>query len=301
VNSYYDIATDFYEYGWGASFHFAPRHSYESFNESIVRHEYWLAAQMGLKKGHRVLDVGCGVGGPMRNIARFSQATIVGLNNNDYQLERVAKLNAKEKLDHLCSGRKGNFMDIDLEAESFDMVYAIEATCHAPDRSKCFAEIFKVLKPGGTFAGYEWVTTDAFNKEDAEHKEIMHMIEYGNGLPELTPASDVVKALESAGFEIECTIDLAAEADARSNDVPWYEVMIGGWAPSQWKVSRPGTWVTHHMVSWLEYLGVAAKGTLAAHEILIQAKEGLIRGGQKNLFTPMLFFKATKPLKQVKA
>jgi sterol 24-C-methyltransferase len=27
ANSYYDIATDFYEYGWGSSFHFAPRHA----------------------------------------------------------------------------------------------------------------------------------------------------------------------------------------------------------------------------------------------------------------------------------
>ena len=34
----------------------------------------------------RVLDVGCGVGGPARQIARFADVQIVGLNNNDFQV-----------------------------------------------------------------------------------------------------------------------------------------------------------------------------------------------------------------------
>jgi ubiquinone/menaquinone biosynthesis C-methylase UbiE len=38
--------------------------------------------------------------------------------------------------------------------EEFDAAYEIEATCHAPDRTACFAQIFRMLKPGGHFAGY---------------------------------------------------------------------------------------------------------------------------------------------------
>jgi sterol 24-C-methyltransferase len=49
VDQYYDLATDFYEYGWGDSFHFAHRYKTESLRESIVRHEHYLAAQLGLK------------------------------------------------------------------------------------------------------------------------------------------------------------------------------------------------------------------------------------------------------------
>src|SRR3954462_8452552 len=78
VNDYYDLVTDFYEYGWGQSFHFAPRHKGESFEASLARHELYLAHVLGLKPGMKVLDVGCGVGGPMRAIARFSGATVVG-------------------------------------------------------------------------------------------------------------------------------------------------------------------------------------------------------------------------------
>jgi hypothetical protein len=69
--------------GWGQSFHFATKYKGESFEASIARHEYYLAARIGIKKGDTVLDVGCGVGGPLRNIARFTGAKVIGLNNNE--------------------------------------------------------------------------------------------------------------------------------------------------------------------------------------------------------------------------
>jgi len=59
INHYYDLCTDFYEWGWGQSFHFANRYRGENFYSSIARSEHWLALQMGLKPGMKVLDVGC--------------------------------------------------------------------------------------------------------------------------------------------------------------------------------------------------------------------------------------------------
>ncbi|KAL2478349.1 Cycloartenol-C-24-methyltransferase [Forsythia ovata] len=88
VNKYYDLVTSFYEYGWGESFHFAPRWKGESLRESIKRNQHFLALQLGLKPGQKVLDVGCGIGGPLREIARFSSTSVTGLNNNEYQIER---------------------------------------------------------------------------------------------------------------------------------------------------------------------------------------------------------------------
>ena len=46
---------DFYEYGWGQSFHFARREGDESFNQSIRSHEHRIADQLNLKPGDRVL------------------------------------------------------------------------------------------------------------------------------------------------------------------------------------------------------------------------------------------------------
>lgn len=86
VDHFYNIVTDFYEYGWGQSFHFAPRWKNETFVESIKRAEYHIASRLGLKPGMKCLDVGCGVGGPMRNIAMFSGASITGITINQYQV-----------------------------------------------------------------------------------------------------------------------------------------------------------------------------------------------------------------------
>jgi sterol 24-C-methyltransferase len=49
-------------------------------------------------------------------------------------------------------------MNIPKEDNSFDAVYAIEATCHAPDATECYKEILRCLKPGAFFSGYEWVS-----------------------------------------------------------------------------------------------------------------------------------------------
>lgn len=48
--------------GWGGSFHFARYYPGEEFFRAIARHEHYLAANTGIKKGMKVLDVGCGVG-----------------------------------------------------------------------------------------------------------------------------------------------------------------------------------------------------------------------------------------------
>ena len=79
---YYDGATQVYEYAWGSSFHFSRFYKGEGFYQSLARHEHYLAAQMQLRPGMRVLDVGCGVGGPAREIATFADVNIVGVNKD---------------------------------------------------------------------------------------------------------------------------------------------------------------------------------------------------------------------------
>jgi len=97
ISSFYDLVADFYKYGWGSSFHFAPRFAFETFMESIYRAEYFLSARLGLTAGMKVIDVGCGVGGPLRNIARFSGSDITGVAINQYQVEVGNKYSAGEQ------------------------------------------------------------------------------------------------------------------------------------------------------------------------------------------------------------
>lgn len=67
---------------------------------------------MSLRPGMRVLDIGCGVGGPAREIARFSGARITGVNNNDFQIARARKYTAKAGLEDQVDYAKGDFMSL---------------------------------------------------------------------------------------------------------------------------------------------------------------------------------------------
>ncbi|KAE8182857.1 hypothetical protein CF328_g8374, partial [Tilletia controversa] len=183
VNAYYDLSTGLYEYGWGQNFHFARYYPGEAFYQAIARHEHYLALSMQLKPKMRVLDVGCGVGGPAREIARFANVEIVGVNNNQFQVDRARKYTAQAGLENQVTFVKGDFMNLvgQFGAGSFDAVYAIEATCHAPSWEGCYGQIKEVLKPGGVFGLYEWCMTDEWDASNPEHKRIAHGIEIGDG------------------------------------------------------------------------------------------------------------------------
>jgi len=294
VNQYYDLSTDFYEWGWGTSFHFAQKHPRESLQASLMRHEHYLGMKLGLKPGMKVLDVGCGVGGPMREIARFSGASITGLNNNAYQILRGEKITRDQSLTDVCSFIKADFMNIPQEDNTYNAIYAIEATCHAPDKVGIYSEIYRVLKPGGYFAAYEWCMTDKYNPENEEHREIKKNIEVGDGLPDIDTVDDVLKALKASSFEIIESKDLALP-DPHYPE-PWYQPLAPAFSLSGLKLTRSGIWVTHQLVSGLEKLRLIPKGSTQAHGVLTLAATGLVLGGQKEIFTPMFFFLVRKPL-----
>lgn len=293
VNQYYDLVTDFYEYGWGQSFHFAPRHRGETFRESLIRYEATLAVRIGATPDHHLLDVGCGVGGPMRNLAQLTRARITGINNNDYQIDRGNRHNAAAGLAERCQLAKGDFMALPFRDNTFDGAYQIEATCHAPDRAGVFAEVLRVLKPGAVFAGYEWVLTDKFDPNNAEHRQVIHDVEEGDALPALGPAKHIDAALAAAGFEAITCVDVAPTADP---ETPWFRALTGKDLSVQgFARTTLGRAVTHNAVRVMEAARLAPKGSTQVSALLNKAADALVRAGELGIFTPMYLHVARKP------
>ncbi|XP_038977762.1 cycloartenol-C-24-methyltransferase 1-like [Phoenix dactylifera] len=292
VSKYYNLVTSFYEYALGESFHFAPRWKGESSQESMKRHQHFLALQLGLKRGMKVLDVGCGIGGPLREIARFSLASITGLNNNEYQISRGKVLNQLAGLSESCNFVEADFMKMAFSDNTFDAIYAIEATCHAPDALGCYKEIIRVLKPGQCFAAYEGLMTDHFDPTNESHQKIKALIELGSGRPDIRTVNQCLEALRLAGFEVVWEKDLALDSP-----VPWYSSLD----PSQFSISSfqmtaVGRFIIKTMLKTLEFLRLAPAGSGRVSSLLEKAAEGLLEGGRKEIFTPMYFFLARKPL-----
>lgn len=290
TNYYYDLATDFYEYGWGESFHFAVMYPGESREHSFAKYEYALALKLGLKPGELVLDVGCGIGGPSRHIASFSDSKIVGLNCNDYQLMRARLLTKKVNLQHLCSFVKGDYHSMSFSDGTFDKAYAIEATCHSPNLTTVYSEVYRVLKPGGIFGCCEWVMTDKYDPNNSYHKQLKEDIMVGDGLPDVLSISRVHKSIHEAGFEI-------IEARDRSMDtpLPWYSVLQPQWTLSDLKITPLGRWLTHVMLMAMETVRLAPKGSVKIHRTLCKGADALTAAGVEGIFSPLYLLILRKP------
>jgi len=296
VQNFYNLVTDFYEYGWGDCFHFAPRFIGEEFQESLRRTEYFLASRIGLNSTTHALDVGCGVGGPMRNVARFSGSKVTGANISDYQIKVGNKRNKAEHLADMCTLVKADFMNLPMQDNTFDGAYAIEATCHAPDKVGCFAEVFRTLKPGGLFAGLEWIVTDKYDAKNKKHFAIREGIEVGNGLPVLATAEKVLDSLRKAGFEIVEAYDHERVVH-QPGQIPWYEALGGTYTLKGFRRTKPGRSVTQVIVTILEAMRIAPKGTTKVSALLNATADDLYDGGKLEIFTPSYYFLARKPLK----
>lgn len=298
--SYYNLATDLYEYGWGTSFHFCRFAYGESFYRAIARHEHYLALKMNIQENARVLDVGCGVGGPAREIIKFTGANVVGFNNNDYQIQRALRYAKKEGIADKFSAVKGDFMQMSLPANSFDAVYAIEATVHAPSLQGVYEQIYRVLKPGGVFGVYEWLMTDNYDNNNQRHREIRLGIEQGDGISNMVKVSEGLAAIKAAGFELEYHEDLAEREDT----TPWYYPLAGefkhmGSIGDIFTIGRMTWWgrgLIHKCLGVGETIGVIPKGTQKTADSLALAADCLVAGGKQKLFTPMYLMVARKPL-----
>lgn len=288
INHFYNLVTDFYEWGWCQSFHFGPRFHNETFLESIKRTEYYLCLRLGLIPGMKALDVGCGVGGPMRNIAVFTGAQIEGITINQYQVNIGNKYNASNGLSHLCKLVRGDFQSLPWENEYFDRAYGIEATCHSPDRVQCFSEVNRVLKPGGLFCVLDWVVLNGYDTKNPNHVRIKEGIEVGNGLPTLATPAEVVEAFEKAGFEVLDHFDLNKNVHA-ANEIPWYDTLNGKMSLQGFRMTHIGRMVTHSMVWTLELLRIAPAGSTRVSALLNATALDLVDGGKDEIFTPSYF------------
>ena len=233
----------------------------------------------------------------MRNIQQFTGADITGVTINDYQVT-VGNQYCKQKgLGDKCRIVQGDFQKLEekFEPESFDSAYAIEATCHSPDRKVCFEGVNRCLKKGGMFVAYDWVVLPekGFDASNPDHVRIKEGIEVGNGLPTLATTQEIVKALEDAGFEVVDAFD-ANNGVHSKREVPWYQTLYGSCTFKGFRMTRLGRICTHVLVTTLEFLRIAPLGSVRVSSLLNATALDLVEGGRKGLFTPSLCFVARK-------
>ena len=149
--------------------------------------------------GKTVLDIGCGIGGIDRLlVAEFGAKRVVGI---DVELELVQRA--------IEDTRKAGLIDqieyivvkegpLKFKDDCFDVVFSKDAIIHIDDKLAFFVEVLRVLKPGGSFVGSDWLAGAGYQKSQAV-REWLDVIglEFNFSTP-----PELAAQLNKSGFEV---------------------------------------------------------------------------------------------------
>ena len=114
-----------------------------------------LATDAGFSVGTKVLDVGCGIGGPARYFADRHQCRVTGLDLTPEFISAARMLTQRCGLASKASFEVGSALAMPFAAGSFDAACLIHVGMNISDKPALFAEVRRVLRGGGYFAVYD--------------------------------------------------------------------------------------------------------------------------------------------------
>jgi MPBQ/MSBQ methyltransferase len=148
-----------------------------------------IAAQMKLRPGMHLLDVGSGIGGPARFFASKFDCRVTGIDLTEEFVRAATALTGRVGLAALARFEQGSALELPFAEESFDGAYIFHVGMNLVDKRKLFREVKRVLRPGSILAIYDvmgiadgelhfpvpWATS-------ADHSFVAPVQEYRSGL-----------------------------------------------------------------------------------------------------------------------
>ena len=156
-----------------------------------------------------IVEIGCGGG---RNagelLKRYPDAKVTAVDYSPLSVEQATAYNKDAVASGRCAVCQGDASDLPFDDETFDLATAFETVYFWPGLEKCFAEVLRVLKPGGVF-----LIVNESDGLDENGKKWEQMID---GM-RIYSAKEIEAALKSAGFT-------AVTTDHHKNK-PWITVL----------------------------------------------------------------------------
>lgn len=183
-----------------------------SIAESAQRLNEIMTARLAIEPGTRVLDVGCGVGGPACFIAAQTGALVVGVSNSRPGLEEAERFAKSRGIDDRVSFRFGEAQQLPFPDASFDAVWSCEAIHNVADKTPVVRELARVLKPGGRVVlGDLFLLNRAIDPADLERLKQFSFY--------LSTADDFIDLLQTSGIRVLESIDIGHHVGPRSPEM----------------------------------------------------------------------------------
>ncbi|KAL8708426.1 MAG: hypothetical protein Q9220_006716 [cf. Caloplaca sp. 1 TL-2023] len=219
IRHHYNLASDYYYSLWGEHIHhglfLTPTDTKELAQLQLIE---LLLERSELERGSKVLDVGCGIGGTARFLAREWACEVVGVTISGRQVEIA------ERLTRECVGaandcgfgepiQLGNgsvqFMEADAEkmadifppeGERFDYIWITEALSHLSDKQLFFHNAFHLLRRSGKVVIADWFKAEGLSEREVERD--IKPIEEGMLLPPLCTQNEYIAFAAAAGLGV---------------------------------------------------------------------------------------------------
>jgi ubiquinone/menaquinone biosynthesis C-methylase UbiE len=165
-----------------------------------------LTGALGLSSGMRVLDVGSGIGGPARYVAATYDCEVVGIDLTEEFCRVAGMLAERIGLGDRVEYRPGNALAMPFAAGEFDAAYTQHAAMNIEDKARLYAEVARVLKPGGRFGVYDLL--------QGEGGEVLYPVPWARDRTTsfLVRPAELRSLLEAAGWDVVSLRATAAEA-----------------------------------------------------------------------------------------
>ena len=114
--------------------------------------------------GARVLDIGCGIGGPAIVLAGdLGAAEVVAVDVEAQLLEKAGAAAVRAGCAERITFERIEPGPLPFPAAGFDVVFSKDALVHVADKASLFAEVLRVLRPGGRFAASDWLAGEGYD------------------------------------------------------------------------------------------------------------------------------------------
>jgi len=168
-----------------------------------------LANKLEFKNTDHVLDAGCGRGTTSCYLAKKYGCNMIGIDIVDFELKiakkRAEKLELKEKVNFYLK----DYSNTQFPDNHFDRVFTLETLVHSPDFKKTLKEFYRILKPKGRLALFEYTISPLKEFSDYERK-VFNIMSKGSATMSLDKMlhNTFKEDIKKAGFKIITDINI---------------------------------------------------------------------------------------------